>query len=619
MKPIQPRLSFVLTAILLSAAAPGTPTSSLACSAPNRQERALIQAVLTNNDGEAIRLLDLGVSPNVTVKKSSLTEYSDARTGPLLISAVGLGDVKIIKALLSHGANAHITYRGETPFGVAVSSNKYPVVAALFEKGADVNAQELGETPLYTSVSNALNGEGGSSDLGIIRLLIEHGADVNARSTESNRTPLMCAVDYLVSSPNQVKVVRALLAAHPDLELKDSFGSTVLRTAERQGENEIVALLRGAGAKEFSPFPPIIVKKAAYRVTDLGLGQANAINSRGDVVGIVSQGKTDFDGQVLGRAFLWSRGHLRTLPGLKGPSSIAQSVNDKGEIVGQADYARTSTASVYTQHAVLWRDGVVQDLHPRTGWASKDARNPSGAVSINNAGLVALSVNTDCFLWKEGKWRDLKTDNVRIKPTPKGVGLWESGTPTALNESEQVAVNLIASGGHQAGVWASGKMRILPPPRPTQKAGDGHIINDPENYGASGINDNGEIIGDTAGSEPVCWSHGKITFLPNLYGYGANKFFMNAFSINNRSQIVGMVTDVPGLHQEAHAVLWQGNDVRDLNTLIPANSGWVLEEARGINEAGQIVGRGMLGGQQHAFLLTPLNPNTEKAPAVSRF
>ena len=45
--------------------------------------------------------------------------------------------------------------------------------------------------------------------------------------------------------------------------------------------------------------------------------------------------------------------------------------------------------------------------------------------------------------------------------------------------------------------------------------------------------------------------------------------------------------------------------MEDLNDLIPAGSGWVLVEARGINYRGQIVGTGSINGHAHAFLLTP--------------
>jgi probable HAF family extracellular repeat protein len=43
----------------------------------------------------------------------------------------------------------------------------------------------------------------------------------------------------------------------------------------------------------------------------------------------------------------------------------------------------------------------------------------------------------------------------------------------------------------------------------------------------------------------------------------------------------------------------------DLNNLIPANSGWLLQIANAINDQGQIVGQGTLNGQTEAFLLTP--------------
>ena len=52
----------------------------------------------------------------------------------------------------------------------------------------------------------------------------------------------------------------------------------------------------------------------------------------------------------------------------------------------------------------------------------------------------------------------------------------------------------------------------------------------------------------------------------------------------------------------------------DLNTLIPANSGWVLNEARGINDTSSaIVGWGQINGQTHAFLTTD-PPATPASP-----
>jgi probable HAF family extracellular repeat protein len=46
--------------------------------------------------------------------------------------------------------------------------------------------------------------------------------------------------------------------------------------------------------------------------------------------------------------------------------------------------------------------------------------------------------------------------------------------------------------------------------------------------------------------------------------------------------------------------------MQDLNSLIDPSSGWYLEDANGINDAGQIVGTGIdPSGMTEAFLLTP--------------
>jgi hypothetical protein len=46
----------------------------------------------------------------------------------------------------------------------------------------------------------------------------------------------------------------------------------------------------------------------------------------------------------------------------------------------------------------------------------------------------------------------------------------------------------------------------------------------------------------------------------------------------------------------------------DLNSLLPANSGWILSNATGINDSGQIVGVGTYNGQTQAFLLDTSAP-----------
>lgn len=64
-----------------------------------------------------------------------------------------------------------------------------------------------------------------------------------------------------------------------------------------------------------------------------------------------------------------------------------------------------------------------------------------------------------------------------------------------------------------------------------------------------------------------------------------------AFGINDHGQIVGRSGSWPDDDSET-AVLWENGQIIDLNDLIPAGTGWRLEEARAINNHGQIVGDG---------------------------
>src|SRR5215471_14629400 len=77
----------------------------------------------------------------------------------------------------------------------------------------------------------------------------------------------------------------------------------------------------------------------------------------------------------------------------------------------------------------------------------------------------------------------------------------------------------------------------------------------------------------------------------------------DAWGIDTFGQVIGEAVNTDGAD---HAFLYSGSVMYDLNDLIPAGSGWELNVANGINDAGQIVGNGADSGAQHAFLLTPI-------------
>ena len=97
----------------------------------------------------------------------------------------------------------------------------------------------------------------------------------------------------------------------------------------------------------------------------------------------------------------------------------------------------------------------------------------------------------------------------------------------------------------------------------------------------------------------VYWdASAKIHSLGTLPG-GTQSY---AGGVNDLGQIVGE-SIVPG--GILHACIWQKGGLQDLNNLIPPNSGWVLNHASAINQAGQISGFGTINGATHGFLLTP--------------
>jgi probable HAF family extracellular repeat protein len=125
------------------------------------------------------------------------------------------------------------------------------------------------------------------------------------------------------------------------------------------------------------------------------------------------------------------------------------------------------------------------------------------------------------------------------------------------------------------------------------------------------INDVGDVVGeaDVTGSQThhaFLWRKGVMTDLGTL---GTQS---HASAVNAKRQVIGD-SNITGRTEPPfrHAFLWEdGGPMVDLNTLIPANSGFELVSADNINERGEIHGVGVparcfpdLCG--HNFLLIP--------------
>jgi Ankyrin repeats (3 copies)/Ankyrin repeats (many copies) len=144
--------------------------------------------------------------------------------------------------LLRHnGADLDVRGRYEVhPLHAAASSGNLEVVRILIEYDpAYIYARdEDGWTPLLWA-----SGRHNFKDGSVLRLLLEHGADLNAQN-RVGRTPL-----HRASFNGAVEVVRLLLEHGADVEAKNIVGGTALQEAADRGHGEVVELLREHGAE----------------------------------------------------------------------------------------------------------------------------------------------------------------------------------------------------------------------------------------------------------------------------------------------------------------------------------------------------------------------------------
>ena len=310
-----------------------------------------------------------------------------------------------------------------------------------------------------------------------------------------------------------------------------------------------------------------------YTVTDLGVplgdtfAEATGV-ATGRVAGFAAAARNS-----VGTAFVWTpeQGrHVLKLPrGLS--NSAAWAINDFGDAVGQA-----ATSNGYLR-ALLWtNDGPVIDLGVPKGASG------STAYDVNDFDEV-VGTGNNAFVWAPRKgFQDLGVLPGGTFTIGWRINLW----------GEAVGFGDSVSGNDRAFRW-------------TEKGGMKELVLLPggSTSEALGNNNFGQIVGASdstvANLHAVLWTADgdhilDLGALPGAITSAAN-------AINDFGAVVGEC-DFP----TGHAFLWTPEaGMLDLNSLIPANSGWVLNVATFISLEGQISGYGTIHGQTHAFVLTP--------------
>jgi ankyrin repeat protein len=164
----------------------------------------------------------------------SIAVSATAADHPEVFRAIRNGDIAWLEAHLDRAKIETRDDRGTTPLMHAAAFGNLQTMKLLIEKGADVNARNNANATALLWCAR---------DPEEARLLIGKGADVNVQSRQG-RTPLMVAA----SREGNSAIVRLLLEKGADPKLKARRGETALHAAAAAGEPEAVRPLLGKGA-----------------------------------------------------------------------------------------------------------------------------------------------------------------------------------------------------------------------------------------------------------------------------------------------------------------------------------------------------------------------------------
>lgn len=167
-------------------------------------DEALFAAIEAGDDSAVCSALARGADPNA----------SNSRGWPALLRAARLGRLGAVRALITYGVNLDVRSDGESALLLATYGGHVAVVKLLLEHGADVNHHGgEGDFPLKTAAE--------AGNLELCKLFLDAGADLEDAGGINGLSALGMAAGM-----GHVEVVKLLLERGADPEKEDLGYST---------------------------------------------------------------------------------------------------------------------------------------------------------------------------------------------------------------------------------------------------------------------------------------------------------------------------------------------------------------------------------------------------------
>lgn len=181
----------------------------------------------------------VGTVKHVIKSVPSIVDYvfpDDGNTP--LTRASNYGHTEIVNALIEAGADINYVNKenGATALIYAINRERIDIVKLLLQKGIEeINIDRNGNLPFQRACS--------VGNMEIVKLLVNHGADVNYVNKENGVTPLICAC-----SDGKTDVISLLIGLGANVNAVDKCGMTALKSAVMESHLEAVRILIDAKA-----------------------------------------------------------------------------------------------------------------------------------------------------------------------------------------------------------------------------------------------------------------------------------------------------------------------------------------------------------------------------------